>query len=359
MSGQDASDKPFDPTPKKLADLRKRGEIAKSNDLITASAYLGFLAGFWLFGPPAIERLGSLLQSFISRPEPISERVFGASPVSLGGPLLIEISLAFGPLFALPAATAMTAVLAQRAFVVAPQRIAPKLNRINPISNAGSKFGRGGLFEFAKSFGKLFVFSTLLGAILFASLDVLISTARLDAILVPSLLKDLSGHLVIWVVIVSGAIAAADYSWQHAEHIRKNRMSRQEILDETKTSEGDPEAKQRRRQKAVEIATRQMIAKVPDADVIMVNPTHYAVALRWDRSKSEAPRMLAKGADHIAARIREIAESNGVPVHSDPPTTRALFATCEVGEEVHPAHYKQVAAAIRFADRIRKLARSR
>lgn len=116
--------------------------------------------------------------------------------------------------------------------------------------------------------------------------------------------------------------------------------------------------KQQRRQKGVEIAMNQMLAAVPDADVIVVNPTHYAVALKWDRSVGGAPECIAKGVDEIAARIRERAQENAIPIHSDPPTARALFSSVEIGEQIPRDHYEAVAAAIRFADRIKKMARS-
>ena len=131
-------------------------------------------------------------------------------------------------------------------------------------------------------------------------------------------------------------------------------MSRKELTDETKNSEGDPHMKQQRRQKGVSIAMNQMLADVPEADVIIVNPTHYAVALKWDRLSPGAPVCVAKGVDLVAARIRERATEAGVPIHSDPPTARALHATLEIGQQVPHDHYKAVAAAIRFADRIRK-----
>ena len=135
-------------------------------------------------------------------------------------------------------------------------------------------------------------------------------------------------------------------------------MSRKELTDEAKNSDGDPAMKQQRRQKGIAIAMNQMMADVPDADVIIVNPTHYAVALKWDRMRGGAPECVAKGVDLVAAQIREVAQENGVPIHSDPPTARALFATVEIGDQIMRDHYKAVAAAIRFADRVRKAARA-
>jgi len=159
------------------------------------------------------------------------------------------------------------------------------------------------------------------------------------------------------VLVIAISLGVLDFTWQRAEHMRKNRMSRKELTDETKNAEGDPHMKQQRRQKGVAIAMNQMLSDVPEADVIIVNPTHYAVALKWDRLNPGAPVCVAKGVDLVAARIREIANDAGVPIHSDPPTARALHATVDVGQEISRDHYKAVAAAIRFADRIRRAAR--
>jgi flagellar biosynthesis protein FlhB len=136
-------------------------------------------------------------------------------------------------------------------------------------------------------------------------------------------------------------------------------MSRKELMDETKDAEGDPHMKQQRRQKGQELAMNQMMADVPEADVVLVNPTHYAVALKWSRMPGAAPVCVAKGIDEMALAIRKKAIEAGVPVHSDPPTARALFASVAIGQEIPEKTYRAVAAAIRFAEEIRQKARRR
>jgi flagellar biosynthetic protein FlhB len=154
-------------------------------------------------------------------------------------------------------------------------------------------------------------------------------------------------------------IGAVDFLWQVSEHHRKNRMSHEELKEEVKQSEGDPHMKQQRRQRGMDIATNRMLRDVPSADVVIVNPTHYAVALKWDRGKVGAPVCVAKGVDEIAARIREVAAEAGVPMRRDPATARALHASVEIGQEILPEHYRAVAAAIRFAEAMRAKARFR
>ena len=181
----------------------------------------------------------------------------------------------------------------------------------------------------------------------------LVTTIQLGAQQSIAIMMRLALDFLMIVMLVSAAIGAVDFMWQKAEHIRKNRMSRKELVDEAKQQEGDPHMKGQRRQRAQEIAMNQMLGDVPGADVVIVNPTHYAVALKWSRLPGAAPECVAKGVDQIAFRIREIAEEAAVPIHSDPPTARALFAMVEIGQEVHPEHYQAVAAAIKFAEAMR------
>jgi flagellar biosynthetic protein FlhB len=162
--------------------------------------------------------------------------------------------------------------------------------------------------------------------------------------------------LVLVVAVVLGGI---DFFWQRAEHIRRNRMSHKDMMDEHKQAEGDPHAKQHRRQRAQEIAMNRMLADVPEAAVVVVNPTHYAVALKWDRAQPGAPVCVAKGVDEIAARIRERAMEAGVPIRRDPPTARAIFDSVEIGAEIRAEHFAAIAAAIRFAEEMRRKARAR
>jgi flagellar biosynthetic protein FlhB len=161
------------------------------------------------------------------------------------------------------------------------------------------------------------------------------------------------------ILVILAVIGVVDLIWQRHDHLRKNRMSRQELLDEIKHSDGDPQVKAQRRQRGREIAMNKMLSDVPQADVVVVNPTHYAVALKWNRAGRGAPVCVAKGVDDVAARIRETAAAAGVPIHSDPPTARALFAAVEIGQEIRPDHYRAVAAAIRFAEAMRLRARER
>ena len=185
----------------------------------------------------------------------------------------------------------------------------------------------------------------------------MIGTLYLAPALSSALLMRLLINFMMLVLIIAAVTGGIDFFWQRAQHIRQNRMSRKDLIDESRDQDGDPHMKAQRRQRGYDIATNQMLADVPKADVIIVNPTHYAVALKWNRASRQAPICLAKGTDEIAARIREKAAEAGIPIHSDPPTARALHASIEVGQEIRPEHYRAVAASIRFAEAMRKRAR--
>lgn len=360
MSDQeDDSDKTFDPTPQKLLDARKKGEIAKSAELQTAAGYAGLTLAFLALGAQTVVGFGGQMQGLLDRATEMSDVIFAGGPSALMGGILWNVTSIIAPVFLLPALAVLGTILAQRAFVVTPTKLQLKMSRISLLQNAKQKFGRNGFFEFGKSFVKLAIYSAILAAFLNARLPEIISVVHSAPGVVVVMLAELCIAFLLIVVLISVALGAIDAMWQHHEHIRKNRMSRKEIMDETKNSEGDPHLKQERRARAQAIASQQMMADVPTADVIIVNPTHYAVALKWTRAPGTAPVCVAKGVDEIALRIREVAMEAAVPIHSNPPTARALHSVTKVGDEVAPEHYQAVAAAIRFADKMRVRARKR
>lgn len=360
MSDQDDdADKSFDPTPQKLLEARKKGDVAKSNDLLTASAYLGLLVAFFSAGAGAIGNFGSALMTLLDQPDALLPMFFDGRASGPSGGLMQAVSWSLAPIFVFPAIGVILAMFAQQAWVFAPSKLEPKLSRISVISNAKNKFGRDGIFEFLKSFTKLLIFSACLALFIYVWLPDMVGVLQTDPNTVIALLAKVCISFLGVVVIVSGIIGGVDALWQHASHIRKNMMSRKDITDETKQSEGDPHLKQERRQRAFEASQNQMMKEVPTADVIIVNPTHYAVALKWSRQPGEAPVCVAKGVDEIAATIRRIGAEAGVPIHSDPPTARALHAAVELGEQIRHEDYAPVAAAIRFAEDMRRRAKAR
>jgi flagellar biosynthetic protein FlhB len=360
MSGEDDenTDKEHDASPQKLAEARKKGDIPRSPDLLMAASIAGFLLALIAMGGRAVQEAGTSGMVLLDQADRLSRLMTTGASGPLGG-ILIGFA---GPPLALmlfPPVVVLVVVVAMRGFLVTPANLTPKLSRISPIATAKHKFGAEGLVEFAKSTAKLGIVSAILYLFLVLRLEDILATIYLSPALSTMVLSQLTLEFLFILLLVAVALGGVDYLWQIHLHRQRNRMSRKELMDEFKESEGDPYLKSARRRKAQDVATNRMLSDVATADVVVVNPTHFAVALRWDRVKGGAPVCVAKGVDEIAAVIRLRAAEHGIPLHSDPPTARALHATVALGQEIRAEHYRAVAAAIRFADAMRKKARKR
>lgn len=345
-----ASEKEHEPTERRLQQAREKGEVPVGRDLLAAAALAGFVLA--LMVPDSGLRIANALTLLLDQAETLAPSLGSGDPAPWTG---FAADLAFGlaPAFLLPGLAVLVVLIAQQGLVLAPTRLEPKLSRVSLLAGARRRFGREGLFDFAKSAVKLVLISLVLGSFLVGEADRILAAMTLQPGQVLLLLGRLIVTFLLMVLVVQSVIGAIDLLWQQFEHRRRNRMSRKELTDEMKQSEGDPQMKAQRRQKAMAIASNRMLADVATADVVVVNPTHYAVALRWNRQSRGAPVCVAKGVDDLAARIREKAAEAGVPLRHDPPTARALYASVALGEEIRPEHYRPVAAAIRFAEGLR------
>lgn len=357
---QDKSQKSHQPTEQKLQELRKKGEIPRSNELNAAVALTSLMLLSVFFGGTVISSLGENLQGFFwvwGHAESITHLTGQSRDLRV---LTTDTVLPVAGLILLAGTAVMVGLIAQRAVVFAPEKLKPKLSRISILKTTKSKFGAPGLFEFAKSFAKLMVYSLALGLLMYGHRDEILGSLWGSAGQTTRLMM----RLVLEMLAISSGIALTlgllDFLWQRQHFLNSHMMSRQDIRDELKRSEGDPEQKAERQRRAKEVAQNRMMRDVPLADVVVVNPTHYSIALKWDRdSKGAAPVCVAKGVDHLAARIREIARENGIPIFSDPSSARAMHAAVEVGHEIEFEHYEAVAAAIRYADVLRRKSKSR
>ncbi len=355
---EDDTDKEHEASQQKLDQARKDGDLPKSVDLQSAISTGGLLLALFALGTWAVESAGTAGMVLLDQAEQLSSLVTrgGSAPVAglvlaVAGPPIALLLL--GPVMVI------AVLIASRGFVIAPKKLAPKLSRISPIATAGQKFGVDGIVEFAKSTVKLGLVSLILYYFLAARLEEILASLYLTPAMSGALMARLTMHFLLIVFLIQLVLGGVDFLWQIFRHGQRLRMSRKEMMDEFKESEGDPHLKSARRQRAQEIATNRMLTDVATANVVVVNPTHYAVALRWDRTKGGAPICVAKGADEIARKIRERAAEHGVPIHSDPPTARAIHASVDVGQEIWVEHYRAVAAAIRFAELMRRKAKRR
>ncbi len=356
---EDGGEKAYEATQQRLDEARKKGDTPNSKDLAALATYVGLLIALFISGAGAMTATGEALASMFAHADTLAPLVLtmGGAGVSLH--LSLESVIGLAPLFVLPFLLVLLVIFAQQSMVFALDKIMPKLSRISPIAGAKQKFGVTGTVEFLKATTKLTIISIVLTIYLIDEMDTIVGSARAAPQAAPSHMAEIAFGLLVRITVVVGVIAVADFFWQRFDHARKLRMTYQELKDEHKQSEGDPQTKAQRQRRAQEIATNQMMHDVPKADVIIVNPTHYAVALRWARGAVGAPVLVAKGVDGVALRIRQVAEESGVPIHSDAPTARAIEATVDIGREIDPAHYHAVAAAIRFAEAMRRKAKER
>jgi len=264
MSGrsEEGGEKSFAPTPKRLEDARRRGDVPRSADLAAAAAYLGLLVAIAAFGAGAVRAAGSELAFFLGRPEQLQGRVLGAEGAGLLLLPLARAAAAILPFLMMPLAAAFLAHLAQGSFAASAEKLLPKLSRISPIANAAQKFGPTGLVAFAKSTVKMVAAAAVLGLFLADAMNEIIGSLRAPPALVGAEMMRLATGLLAAIAAIAVVIAAADWLWQRFDHARRLRMSFQEIRDEAREIEGDPHQKQARRRRAEEIARNRMLADV-------------------------------------------------------------------------------------------------
>lgn len=344
---EEQADKQFEPTEQRLRKAREKGDIPRSTELNAALMYGGTIISL-------AAATGVLLPRWLAE----ARKVAGENITMLNAKNLAQMSsLIVLVLVAIPAVLILLGLIVQRGLTFSPQKLGFDISRINPIKNAGQKFGKTGLVTFGISTAKAAVVAVA-GWMLFNQLiDLLIQQSRVDGWGWTAGLEIVLRQAILVGLVASILFTAFDLAWKHYDYRERNRMSRKELQDEIKDSEGDPHVKSARRQKAVEIAMNSMLADVEGADVVIVNPTHYAVALEWKRGSGQAPICVAKGVDDVAARIRERARDHDIPIWSDPPCARALYAQIDIGEEIEREHFAAVATAIRFAERMREKAR--
>ena len=354
--GDDDEDKQHEASQQKLDQARKDGDIPRSVDLQTAASTGGFLLALISFGGWTITKTGTAGMVLLDQSDRLSALVASGGGGIVGG-LVLGLAAPSTALLLVGPVLVLVLLISSRSMVFAPKKLAPQLSRISPVATAKQKFGVEGLVEFGKNAAKMILVSVILYLVLAGRMEDVLASLYLSPAMAAALMARLLLEFLFILFLIQLAFGAADYFWQVYNHRQKLRMSRKEMMDEFKESEGDPHLKSARRQRAQEVATNRMLTDVATADVVVVNPTHYAVALKWDRKSGGAPLCVAKGVDEVARRIRERAAEHGVPIHNDPPTARAIHATVDVGQEIRLEHYRAIAAAIRFADAMRRRAR--
>jgi flagellar biosynthetic protein FlhB len=335
-------------TTRHLEQAREEGQVPVSREVVTFAAMAAVVLVLGFQSQAMMQRLLPDMVAFLSRTGDGS--MLGAARIQVSAVGLLS---AIAPVLIAAMLAGAGAVLVQTNFLLHLGSLEPKASRINPMAGVKRVFGFNGLVEMIKSLIKLTI---LASAIWIATrgdwaglVDLMSESPRglLSAVGRPAF------HLFVAGVVTQGIVAGADLGWVRFKHARDMRMSKQDVRDELKDTDGNPHVKARIRRIRLMRARKQMMAKVPTATVVVTNPTHYAVALAYDRANNPAPRVVAKGVDAMAARIREVAEANRVPVVANPPLARALYRL-ELDTEIPAEHYKAVAEIIAYIWRLRR-----
>jgi flagellar biosynthetic protein FlhB len=334
------------PTAKRLEKAREEGQVPRSSELNAAAVLLVTGGGLHFLGGSVGANLLDLMRSALNiRP---AEALDPGLALSAASAEMLHALIACAPLLGLTMIAALVAPLALGGWNLSLEALAPNFTRLDPIAGFGRFFSAHGAVELGKAFGKFLIVATVAVAVLRKQSPHLLA---LGAAPLPAAIAQAATLASDALLAVSGGlvlIAAIDVPWQLWQYSDKLKMSRDEIRQEFKESEGAPEVRSRIRRTQREYARRRMMHEVPKADVVVVNPTHFAVALRYDESRMRAPLVVAKGMDLVAARIREIATEHAVPIFEAPPLARALHHSVEIGSEVPATLYVAVAQVLTY-----------
>lgn len=347
MSEQpDDSQKTEEPTSKRLRDARSKGQVAVSREINTWVLLFGTGLMIALVFPTLMVDMSRIFMSFLERPHDLLTDRGGLGAVTT------ELVIAIATILAIPMGVfvvlALISGVSQTGFNFATKPIEPELSKISPMKGLQRLFSMKQFVEFIKGILKIVLVAIVGIVLLMPELDRLdtLPTMPVSELLIE--IQALVLRIFIGILAVLFVIAILDVIFQRMQHIKQLRMTKQEVKEEYKNTEGDPQVKGRLRQIRMQRARERMMQAVPTADVVVTNPTHFAVALAYKPETMEAPILVAKGQDLVAQRIRTIAEENDVAIVENPPLARALYATVEIDQEVPPEHYEAVAKVISY-----------
>lgn len=340
------------PTDKRLEQAREKGDVPRSQEVKNVAVLAGGLAVLALCSTLIAQSLQPLFVTFLGRAHDIPVDPDGAQ--ALGADLVIKLLMILSPALAVMMIATLAGGFAHGRPTLSWDKVAPKWNKISPLAGLKRMFGAASWVEFLKTLLKFFVVGAAVIYFVWPSADTAVTLANSEPVSMLHLMRTVCVKLFFAVLVMVIVMAVGDYAWHYFSFMRRMRMTRQELKEEHKESEGDPLIKARVRSLRMERARKRMMAAVPTADVVITNPTHYSVALKYEHGKMGAPRVVAKGVDHVAAKIRELATEHKVPLVENPPLARALHATVDIGDEIPEEHYKAVAEVISYVMRLKQ-----
>ncbi|WP_324733937.1 flagellar biosynthesis protein FlhB [Pseudomonas paeninsulae] len=349
---ESGADKSEDPTEKRLRESREKGQIARSRELNTLAIMLAGTGGLLAFGGSLGSALISIMSSNFSLPrEVIMDERSMAIGLLASGKVAVDAVL---PLFLALLIASIVGPISLGGWLFSAKAMAPKVSRMDPLAGLKRMFSAKALVELLKALAKFTLVLSVALAVLSAKVDDLLAIAHepLESAIMHA--AQVVGWSALWMACGLVLIAAVDVPFQLWDNKQKMMMTKQEVRDEYKDSEGKPEVKQRIRQLQREMTERRMMQAVPQADVVITNPTHFAVALKYDPAKGNAPVLLAKGGDFTALKIREIAQEHKIMLLESPALTRAVFYSTELDQEIPAGLYLAVAQVLAYVYQIRQ-----
>jgi len=348
---QDETEKTEDPTQKRLDEAIKRGDVVKSQEVNTWFVIGAATLALMVFSGSMGSDLATSFRGLMANAHRVP--VDGGGLTRLASRLGIEVIAAVAVPFLLLMLAAIGGNMIQHRLVWSLEALTPRLSKISPMAGAKRLFSKQAIANFVKGLIKLTLMGAILSALMWPERHRLEGLVGTDPAAVMPFTKVLSLELMAAVVAVLAIIAAADYLFQYRQWYERQKMSLREMKDEYKDTEGDPKIKAKIRQLRQNRMKKRMMAAVPESTVVITNPTHFAIALKYERGMN-APLCVAKGKDLIALKMREVATEHGVPVVENPPLARTLHAVVEVDEEIPPEHYKAVAEVIGYVMKLNR-----
>jgi len=343
----EGEDKTEEASGRKLEEARKKGDVAKSADIPQALSLIAACAVILLYGDKIALSLTETLRVFIAAPHQLRNSIMGDGGVTIATDLMSKVLPLIALVMGVAAAGGVIGNLAQTGLMFSTEKLKPDFSKFNPLNGFKRLFGVDALIQFAKTLVKLVAVGFITWMVLKARASEVLALAGASPLLILPYAREVFFALALAVCLFMLAEGGLDFFIQKYRFAQKMKMTKTEVKDEFKQAEGDPHVKARLRQIRMEKSRQRMMTNVPKATVVITNPTHYAVALRYD-DETPAPLCVAKGVDSLALKIREIAGEHEVTIVEDPPLARALYASVDVDEIIPEAHYQAVAKIISF-----------
>ncbi len=339
------------PTPKALATAREKGQVPKSQDLSGAVLMLGGVIALMVLAPMIGEMFERILRTMLDGDISV-DQLSTASIKATSMLAMYEVFRVMLPVLLIVMVVAYASQFMQVGFLISADPIMPKFSKLSPIGGIKRIYGKKGLAKAIINTLKLTLLIIVSILVIRSQIDTISTLPMLTALMATTAILRMVVMIAFILIVILLMLAVIDYIFQRWQHMQENKMTKQQVKDERRTMEGDPQLKGKRMQMAREIIMQQMAHQVPQADVIVTNPTHFSVAIKYDSEGMGAPKVTVKGADLMAFRIRQIARNHNIPIVERPPLARALYWGVKAGQEISAEHYEAVAELLAYVYRL-------